>query len=418
MTALREKFLPYALPSIGEEEIAEVVDSLRSGWVTTGPKVKRFESEFAEYIGASHAIAVSSCTAGLHIALTALGIGPGDEVIVPTLTFCSTANVVVHLGARPVLVEVGEDFNVTPEAIEAAVTPRTKAIMPVHYSGQAADMDAIYEIAARRGLAVVEDGAHAVGATYHGAKIGSSRLLQSLTNGSPVRSAVVFSFYATKNMTTGEGGMIVTGDDALADRMRLLTLHGMSRDAWKRYSSAGSWYYEITAAGYKGNMTDIQASLGIHQLRRLDGFIETRRRYARIYDQAFATMPEIETPIVHTDRTHIYHLYVIRLNPGRLTIDRARFIEELKARNIGASVHFIPVHLHPFYRQRFGCRAGDLPQAESLYERIISLPLYPAMTDSDVQDVVAAVDETVRAFQRRPLSPAERPVFQEGVSKT
>lgn len=405
------------MPSIGEEEIAEVVDSLRSGWVTTGPKVKRFESEFAEYIGTSHAIAVSSCTAGLHIALTALGIGPGDEVIVPTLTFCSTANVVVHLGARPVLVDVGEDFNVTPEGIEAAITPRTKAIMPVHYSGQASDMDAIYEIAARHGLAVVEDAAHAVGATYHGAKIGSSRLFQPLMDGSPVRSAAVFSFYATKNMTTGEGGMITTSDEAFADRMRLLTLHGMSRDAWKRYTSAGSWHYEVVAAGYKYNMTDIQAALGIHQLRRLDGFIEARQSYAQMYDKAFEALPEVETPITHLDRNHIYHLYVIRLNLERLNVDRAQFIEELKLRHIGTSVHFIPVHLHPFYRQRFGYRRGDLPQAESLYDRIISLPLYPAMTNKDVQDVIAAVDETVRTFKRSPLSSAQPPLLQ-GVGKT
>lgn len=400
MNQPRSKFLPYALPSIGEEEIAEVVDSLRSGWVTTGPKVKRFESDFADYVGAKHAIAVNSCTAGLHIALTALEIGPGDEVIVPTLTFCSTANVVVHLGARPVLVDVEEDFNISIKALEDNITPRTKAIMPVHYSGQASDLDGIYEIAARHNLAVVEDAAHAVGATYHGTKIGSSRILQSLTNGSPVRSAAVFSFYATKNMTTGEGGMITTSDEALADRMRLLSLHGMSRDAWKRYTNAGSWHYEVVAAGYKDNMTDIQAALGIHQLRRLDGFIQTRQCYAQMYDKAFEALPEVETPITHLDRNHIYHLYVIRLNLERLDVDRAQFIEELKLRNIGTSVHFIPVHLHPLYAERFGYQRGDLPQTEFLYDRIVSLPLYPRMTQADVQDVIAATMDVVRAFRR------------------
>jgi dTDP-4-amino-4,6-dideoxygalactose transaminase len=399
---IRGTFLPYALPSIGEEEIAEVVDSLRSGWVTTGPKVKRFESDFTEYVGSKHAIAVNSCTAGLHIALTSLGVGPGDEVIVPTLTFCSTANVVVHLGARPVLVDVGEDLNVTPEAIEAAITPYTKAILPVHYSGQACDLNAIYALAARFNLPVVEDAAHAVGATYHGRKIGSDAFPLSLAGRERqgVRVATVFSFYVTKNMTTGEGGMITTADDALAERMRLLTLHGMSRDAWKRYTSAGSWYYEVVMAGYKDNMTDIQAALGIHQLRRLDDFIITRQRYARLYDEAFADLSEVETPVVHSDRNHVYHLYVIRLELDRLAIDRAQFIEALKARNIGASVHFIPVHLHPFYQERSGYRRGDLPRAEAIYDRIVSLPLYPRMTEADVYDVIQAVRHIVTTNRR------------------
>lgn len=402
---MRHDFLPFSLPTIGKEEIAEVADSLRSGWVTTGPKTKRFEEQFQEYVGAKHAIAVNSCTAGLHIALAALGIGPGDEVIAPTFTFCSTANVVVHLGARPVLVDVGQDFNVTPEAIEQAITSRTKAIVPVHYGGQACDLEAIYAIAACHHLPVVEDAAHAVGATYHGIKIGADGLRpailrQSSGQACDLRLATCFSFYATKNMTTGEGGMITTADDKLAERMRLLTLHGMSRDAWKRYSSAGSWYYEVVAAGYKYNMTDIQASLGIHQLRKLDGFIAARQRYARLYDQAFADLPEIETPITHPDRSHVYHLYVIRLNLERLSIDRAQFIEELKALNIGTSVHFIPVHLHPFYRETFGYRPGDCPVAERIYEQIISLPLFPRMSENDVQDVIRAVKTVISGHRR------------------
>jgi dTDP-4-amino-4,6-dideoxygalactose transaminase len=431
---IRQSFLPYASPSIGDEEIAEVVDSLRSGWITAGPKVKRFQSDFAEYVDSRHAIAVNSCTAGLHIALTALGIGPGDEVIVPTLTFCSTANVVVHLGARPVLVDVGEDFNVTAEAIEAAITPRTKAIIPVHYSGQACDLETIYALAARHNLPVVEDAAHAVGATYHGHKIGSDALPLSLVGrggqgvrvatplaategqdetgsdalplplvgrgGRGVRVVTVFSFYAIKNMTTGEGGMITTADETLVEPMRLLTLHGMSRDSWKRYTSAGSWYYEVVLPGYKDNMTDIQAALGIHQLRRLDDFITTRQRYAGLYDQAFADLPEVETPVVRSDRNHVYHLYVIRLQLDRLAIDRAQFIEALKAQDIGTSVHFIPVHLHPFYQERFGYRRGDLPQAEAIYDRIVSLPLYPRMTEADVVDVIQAVRHIVTTNRR------------------
>lgn len=395
---MRDTFLPFSLPSIGEEEIAEVADSLRSGWITTGPKTKRFEEQFREYIGSKHGIAVNSCTAGLHIALTALDIGPGDEIIVPTLTFCSTSNVVVHLGARPVLVDVGEDFNVTPEAIEQAITPKTKVIMPVHYGGQACDLEVIYGIAARHNLSVVEDAAHAVGAAYHGIKIGADDLRPASCN---VRRATVFSFYATKNMTTGEGGMITTADDELADRMRLLSLHGMSRDAWKRYTSTGSWYYEVVLPGYKDNMTDIQAALGIHQLLKLDAFIATRQRYARLYDQAFADLREIQIPLTHTDRSHIYHLYVILLKLERLTVDRAQFIEELKALNIGTSVHFIPVHLHPFYGETFGYRPGDCPVAERIYERIISLPLFPRMTDHDVRDVVNAVRKVILRYRRK-----------------
>jgi dTDP-4-amino-4,6-dideoxygalactose transaminase len=396
MTHARNEFLPFALPSIGEEEIADVADSLRSGWVTTGPKVKRFEADFATYVGVTHAIAVNSCTAALQVALSALGVGAGDEVIVPTMTFCSTANVVVHLGARPVLVDVGPDFNVTPEAIEAAITPRTKAIVPVHYSGQACELAPIYRLAERHGLGVVEDAAHAVGSEYRGQRIGSAALLR----GSGVRAAAAFSFYATKNMTTGEGGMLTTEDELLAEQIRLLTLHGMSRDAWKRYTSAGSWHYEVLAAGFKANMTDIQAALGLRQLARLDGFIETRQRLARFYDEAFRGVAEVETPVVHGDRRHAYHLYVIRLDLRRLSIDRGRFIEELKQRNIGTSVHFIPVHLHPFYQKRFGYRPGDLHTAERHYERIISLPLYPSMTERDAHDVVAAVTDIARQFSR------------------
>jgi dTDP-4-amino-4,6-dideoxygalactose transaminase len=395
------RFLPFCQPDIGQAEIDEVVDTLRSGWVTTGPKVKRFESDFATYIGCKHAIAVNSCTAGLHVSMAALGVGPGDEVLVPTLTFCSTANVVVHLGARPVLVDVGDDFNVTPQAIEAAITPRTKVIVPVHYGGQACDLAAIYEIASDHKLAVVEDAAHAVGATYHGSRVGSDAVSGAVRGSRGVKVATVFSFYATKNMTTGEGGMITTANDAMAERMRLLTLHGMSRDAWKRYARTGSWYYEVLVAGYKDNMTDIQAALGIHQLRRLDDFIATRQRYARLYDEAFAELPELERPLVRADRDHIYHLYVIRLKADRLTIDRAQFIEELRAYCIGTSVHFIPVHLHPFYREAFGYRPGDLPRAEEIYDRVVSLPLYPRMTEADVRDVIGAVHHIATTHRRR-----------------
>jgi dTDP-4-amino-4,6-dideoxygalactose transaminase len=379
----RSTFLAYCRPSIGEEEIREVLDSLRSGWVTTGPKVKRFEEDFASYVGARHAIAVNSCTAALHVALAALEVGPGDEVIVPTLTFCATANVVVHLGATPVVVDVDQDGQISPEAIERALSARTRAIVPVHYAGQACDLDRILEIADTRGLAVVEDAAHAVGSEHGGRKIG--------THG----RAVAFSFYATKNMTTGEGGMIATQDDDLAARMRLLALHGMSRDAWKRYTESGSWYYEVIEAGYKDNMTDLQAALGIHQLRRLDEFIRRRQQIAARYDAAFADLPELELPRRLPRRNHTYHLYPVRLRPGRLTLDRAGFIQELHCFKIGSSVHFIPLHRHPFYQSRYGYHPDQFPVAEMIYQGLISLPLYPAMSDGDVTDVIEAVREIV-----------------------
>jgi dTDP-4-amino-4,6-dideoxygalactose transaminase len=392
----RQKFLPYALPSIGEEEIAEVVDSLRSGWITTGPKVKQFEKDFGEWIGAQEAIAVNSCTAGLHMALAAMGIGPGDEVILPSLTFCATANVVVHLGGKPVLVECNSDFNIDPAAVAAAITPRTKAIIPVHYAGQSCDLDSIYGLAKQHRLAVVEDAAHAVGTTYQSRKIGADELLDDLS----IAHATVFSFYATKNMTTGEGGMITTSGGQLADRIRLLTLHGMSRDAWKRYSAAGSWSYDVIVAGYKYNMTDIQAALGIHQLRKLPSFIATRQRYAAIYDKALGDMDTVCVPEPSHRGNHTYHLYVIRLVLDKLEIGRAEFIQELTKANIGTSVHFIPVHMHRFYEREFGYGRGSLPRTENVYDEIISLPLYPAMTEEDVIHVAAVVGDLLNKYRK------------------
>ncbi|MBI1896294.1 MAG: DegT/DnrJ/EryC1/StrS aminotransferase family protein [Acidobacteria bacterium] len=384
---MRNSFLPYALPYIGEEEIAEVADSLRSGWVTTGPKVKRFEQEFAAYVGAKHAVAVNSCTAALHTSLAALDVGYGDEVIVPTLTFCATANVIVHLGATPVIVDVDPDFQMSPEAVRRAISPRTKAVIPVHYGGQACGLREILDLADRHGLPVVEDAAHAAGAESEGARIGSHG------------HAVCFSFYATKNLTTGEGGMITTNNDRLARRLRSLSLHGMSRDAWKRYTEAGSWYYEVLEAGYKYNMTDVQAALGIHQLRRLDGFIARRQQIAAGYDQALSELPEILLPRRLPGRNHTFHLYPIRLEAGRLRLNRSQFIDELRARNIGASVHFIPLHRHPFYRERYGYRPEQFPVCEQIYRGLLSLPLYPKMTDQDVKDVIAAVRNIVASHR-------------------
>jgi len=360
-----------------------VIDSLKSGWLTTGPKVKRFEEDFAAYVNVRHAIAVNSCTSALLVSLTAAGIGPGDEVIVPTLTFCATANVVLLLGATPVIVDVGHDFGISLESAKAAITERTRAIIPVHYGGQACDLNEISELAEAFGLSVIEDAAHAAGSEYGGRKIGSHG------------RAVCFSFYATKNMTTGEGGMITTNDDDLAAKMRILSLHGMSHDAWKRYSQTGSWYYEVVACGHKANMTDLQAALGIHQLRRLDGFIRRRQEIAAAYDSAFSEMSEVVVPRPLPNRNHVYHLYPIRLQPGRLSVTRAEFIDELSKRGVGASVHFIPLHRHPLYRERCGCQPQQFPVAEDLYQGLLSLPLYPGMSNTDVEDVIAAVKDIV-----------------------
>ena len=326
---------------------------------------------------------MSSCTAALHTSLAALDIGPGDEVIVPSLTFCSTANVVVHLGAKPVIVDVDQNFQISLEAISRAISPRTKAIVPVHYAGQACSLREILELADKHGIPVIEDAAHAAGAEYQGARIGSHG------------RAVCFSFYAIKNMTTGEGGMITTNNDALARRLRLLSLHGMSHDAWKRYTETGSWYYEVLEPGYKYNMTDIQAALGIHQLRRLDGFIRRRQKLAAMYDSAFSDLREILLPKQFPDRNHTFHLYPIRLNAGLLRLNRSEFIDELRARNIGTSVHFIPLHRHPFYRERYGYQSEQFPVCEDIYQGLLSLPLYPKMTDRDGEDVIEAVHDIV-----------------------
>lgn len=390
VSLIRDTFLPFATPSIDQDEISEVVDTLKSGWLTTGPKVQRLEANFAQYAGARHAIAVNSCTAALHLALASLGVGERDDVIVPTLTFCSTANVVIHAGARPLLVDVKRDFNIDPDAVEAAVRAsraegrRVRAIMPVHFGGQPCDLAELQEIARREDIAIIEDAAHAAGAAYGNRKIGT------------FGAATAFSFYTIKNMTTGEGGMLTTDDPELADRVRHLSLHGMSRDAWKRYAGAGSWYYEVDAPGFKYNMSDIQAALGIPQLRKLDGFIAARTRLAELYTALFSDVPEIEVPTVHGNRTHAWHLYVIRLRLDHPAVSRSDVIEHLRAMNVGTSVHFIPVHLHPYYARTYGYRRDDFPVAEDLYDRIISLPLYPAMEESDVQYVVDCVTDAVR----------------------
>ncbi len=388
---MRTTFLPYSPPLIGEDEIAEVLDTLRSDWITTGPKVKRFEADFAEYIGAPAALAVSSATDAMLVGLAALDVGPGDEVITTAMTFCSTVHVIEHLGARPILVDVMPDtLNIDPEQVARAITPRTRGIMPVHLYGHPCEMDALYGLAERHNLFVLEDAAHALPARYRGRMIGASR-----GQGSGIRGQLTaFSFYATKNLTTAEGGML-TGVPELIDRARIWSLHGMSRDSYKRYSAEGSWYYEVILPGFKCNMTDIQAALGLQQLKKLDGFQARRRQIVRRYQKAFAGNDVLQTPVERPDVESAWHIYALRLNLDRLTIDRARFIEELKARNIGTSVHFIPIHLHPYYRDKYGYKPEDFPVAYQEYQRLISLPLNLRLSDDDVQDVIDAVLEIV-----------------------
>lgn len=384
----RGEFLPFSPPLIGEEEIAEVVDTLRSGWITTGPKTKRFEEEFAHFIGAPAALAVSSATDAMLVGLAALGIGPGDEVITTAMTFCSTVHVIEHLGARPVLVDVEPDtLNIDPELVARAVTPGTRAIMPVHLYGHPCEMDALMDIATQHNLHIVEDAAHALPTKYKGQMVGK---LGALT---------AFSFYATKNLTTAEGGML-TGDLDLIEQARVWSLHGMSRDAYKRYSAAGSWYYEVILPGFKCNMTDLQAAIGLHQLRKLPRFQERRREIVTRYTQAFSEIEELQTPVERLEVEHAWHIYALRLNLDRLTIDRAQFIQELKVRNIGTSVHFIPIPVHPYYRDKYGYKPGDFPVAYQNYHRLISLPLNLCVSDQDVQDVIEAVLDIVTIYRR------------------
>jgi len=382
-------FLPFALPDIGEEEIAEVIDTLRSGWVTTGPKARRFEADFAAFLGDAglHCLAVNSATAGLHLALEAIGIGPGDEVITTTHTFTATAEVVRYLGADVKLVDIDPaTLNIDPQAIEAAITPRTKAILPVHYAGLAADMPAILAIAQRHGLKVVEDAAHALPTTIRG------RLVGTLAS-----DATVFSFYANKTITTGEGGMLVTRNRELAARARVMRLHGMSRDAFDRFTATTpSWHYEIVAPGFKYNLTDIAAALGLQQLKKARAFQQRRAELAAWYDAALAGQPIITPPWPLPGDTHAWHLYVLRLADGA-GVERNTFIERLFAAGIGASVHYIPLHQHPYWRERYGLDAAMFPHSQHAYERMVSLPLYTRMRRSDVERVAAAVRAALHA---------------------
>lgn len=385
----RQDFLPYALPLIEEDDIAEVVDTLKSGWLAKGPKTMEFEKQFAEYVGTKYAVALNSCTAALHLSLVAAGIGAGDEVLTTPMTFAASANVVIHTGAEPVFVDIDPvTMNIDPKKIREKITSRTKAIIPVHIAGHPCEMDEIMAIAREHNLFVLEDAAHAVYTQYKGKTIGS------------MGDATAFSFYATKNLVTGEGGMVTTNNEALYNKIRIMSTHGMSRNAWNRYAASGSWYYEILTPGYKDNMSDIMAGLGVSQLAKLERMQGIRRELVELYNAEFAKMPELEVPVELEYARHAWHLYIIKLNLDKLSIDREKFIEELKEEKIGTSVHFIPLHMHPYYRDKYGYKPEDFPVAKGVFERIISLPLYPKMSRQDAKDVVDAVKMVVERFRK------------------
>ena len=385
---MRDTFLEFSPPCLGDEEIAEVVDTLRSGWITTGPKVRRFEKEFASVVGAESALAVSSATDAMQVGLAAAGIGAGDEVITTPMTFSSTVHVIEHIGATPVLVDVEPDtLCIDPDQIERAITTRTKALLPVHVYGHPCEMGRILDLARTNDLTVLEDAAHALPAVYEGQSVGS------------IGDLTAFSFYATKNLTTGEGGML-TGSAELIDLARPWALHGMTLDSLSRYRQEGSWYYEVVLPGFKCNMTDIQAAMGLQQLRKLAGFQQRRQAVVERYSAALVELPEIEIPVERDRCQSAWHIFAIRLRLERLQIDRAQFIEELTRRRIGTSVHFIPVHLHPYYRDKYGFRPEDFPVAWESYRRLVSLPLHPGLTERDVEDVIEVVTDVVARFRR------------------
>lgn len=388
---VREGFLPFSPPSLGPEEEAEIIDTLRSGWITTGPKTERFEKLVAEYCGVEHAVAVSSCTAALHLAVVLAEIGPGDEVITTPFTFASTAHVVMYQGAKPVFADISPDtFNIDPELIERKITPRTKAIMVVDYGGHPCDMDALSDIATKHGLKLLVDAAHSIGSTYKDRQVGT------------MGDIICFSFYATKNLATGEGGMLLTGDEEVAKKAKIMAMYGISdaRQMWARYSPKGSWFYDIPELGFKYNFTDIQASLGIPQLAKLNGFIERRRENAGVYGRLLGDCPYVRLPEERPEVRSNYHLFPLLLNLEQLTIGRDEFVERLKAENIGVSVLWSPLPNHTLYQRELGVNLEDFPVTQDTYLRLVNLPVSPAASADDIEDAARAVLKICGHFAR------------------
>ena len=386
---MNKDFLFFHKPFISEDEVNEIVDTVRSGWLSMGPKTIKFEEAFNSYIGCKKSIAVSSWTAAGHLALEAYGVRPGDEVIVPTMTFPATAEIVCYFGAKPVIVDVEEDtLNISLKEIEKAITPKTKVIIPVHYGGQPCDMDEIHEIANKHNIKVIEDAAHSLPAAYKGKKVGT------------ISDVTCFSFYATKTLSTGEGGMICTNDEEIAERCSIMRLHGINRDAWKRYTESGSWYYEVVAPGFKYNFTDLQASLGLPQLKKVDLMWESRKNIAKKYTAALKDNEFLTLHTIKKDRESSWHLYPVRLNLDRLKINRAQLIDEMRKLNIGAGVHFMPVHQHVYYTQTYNLDDKDYPVASSVFPRLVSLPIYPGMKDEHVDRVINVLLDLLTKYKK------------------
>lgn len=386
---VRTQYLVFGSPLIGDEEILEVSLSMRSGWVGTGPKVKKFEEMFENYKHCRHAIAVSSCTAALHLSLLVLEIMPGDEVITTPLTFAATANSIVHVGGKPVFADVQlETMNINPVDVEKKITKKTKAVIPVHFAGRPCEMDALVELAKRHRLYVVEDAAHAIESSYKGKPIGT------------IGDLGCFSFYVTKNLTTVEGGMVVTDQDRWADRIKSLALHGLTEDAWERFSDEGFKHYQVVSAGFKYNLTDIQASIGIHQLEKIEAHAQRRKEIWERYNQSFRELPLILPTPVPPEHRHALHLYTPLLNLDEVKCTRDEFLQALHKENIGAGIHYISLHLHPFYQKTYGYRRGDFPKAEFISDRTFSLPFSAKLTDQDVEDVIDAVKKILNYYRR------------------
>ncbi|MBD3181792.1 aminotransferase class I/II-fold pyridoxal phosphate-dependent enzyme [Candidatus Poribacteria bacterium] len=385
---IRNKPLSFGVPLIEQEEINGVVEVLKSGWISTGPKTQELEKKFREYVGSKYAVAVNSCTAGMHVSLVAAGIGEGDEVITTPMTFTATSNSVIHCGATPVFADINRDtMNIDPAEIESKITSRTKAIMPVHYSGQACEMDEILDIARKNDLIVIEDAAHALGAEYKGKKVGS------------IGHAAAFSFHVHKNITTAEGGMVSTDNDEWAKKIRVMRLHGMTKDAWGR-ASESKVHYDVVFPGFKYNMTDIQAAMGLAQLSKLESYIATRQKYARMYTEAFKQLPQLKLLKRIDNIRHGENMFVIRLELEKLKVDRDEFVKCLKAENITPSIHYRAVHLNSYYRENFGYKPGDYPNAEYVADRVVTMPFSPKLTEDDVRDVISAVTRIVNYYSR------------------
>ncbi|HID57032.1 TPA: DegT/DnrJ/EryC1/StrS family aminotransferase [Candidatus Poribacteria bacterium] len=381
--------VPLCRPLVGEEEVKAVAEVIRSGWLSTGPRTLEFERDFARYVGAKHGVATSSCTSALHLSLVASGVEEGDEVITSTFTYTATAEAIGYTGAKPVFADIDPvTLNILPEEIERRTTDRTKGVIPVHVAGHPCKMDEIYDIAGRFGLVVINDAAHAISTEIRGRRIGSMEHLNC------------FSFYATKNITTGEGGMITLNEDEIAEKLRLMRLHGIDRYTWARLQGERRWYYEVVERGFKYNMSDIQAAMGLCQLRKIDEIQRRRREIADRYNDAFSDVEEIITPPLPEDGKHSWHLYIIRLNLEMLSIDRDEFIRRMAERGIECSVHFIPLHLHPFYRKRYGYKAGDFPKAEEAYRQVVTLPLFSGMGDEEVDLVIDCALDIIRRYRR------------------